>query len=81
MDIEKFFQDTLETRIERLEKKNKENESNILRMLKHLKIDDKEITKLEQIKTKNVNVEERIKYLEKRDIIIEKALLGIIERL
>ena len=81
MDIEKFFQDTLETRIARLEKKNKENESNILRMLKHLKIDDKEITNLEQIKTKNVSVEERIKYLEKRDIIIEKALLGIIERL
>ena len=38
MDIEKFFQDTLENRIERLEKKNKANESNILRMLKHLKV-------------------------------------------
>ena len=81
MDIEKFFQDTLETRIERLEKKNKENESNILRILEHLKIDDKEITEPEQIKNKNVSIEERIKNLEKRDIIIEKALLGIIERL
>ena len=45
------------------------------------KIDDKEITEPEQIKNKNVSIEERIKNLEKRDIIIEKALLGIIERL
>ena len=89
MDIENFFQDTLETRIERLEKKNKENESNILRIFEHLNMNDKgtidkgTIDKgtINQIKNKNVSIEERIKNLEKRDIIIEKALLGIIERL
>ena len=35
----------------------------------------------EQIKTKNVSIEERIKNLENKYIIIEKSLLGIIERL
>ena len=96
MDIENFFQDTLETRIERLEKKNKENESNILRIFEHLNMNDKgtidkgtidkgtidkgTINQIKNIKEEK-DLEKRINYLEKRDIIIEKALLGIIERL
>lgn len=90
MDIENFFQDTLEDRIKRLEKKNIENESNILRILEYLKLNNN-IGTIDQIKNitqdknkdkdKDECLEKRIIYLESRNIIIEKALLGIIERL
>ena len=90
MDIENFFQDTLEDRIKRLEKKNIENESNILRILEYLKLNNN-IGTIDQIKNINKDknkdkdkdecLEKRIIYLESRNIIIEKALLGIIERL
>lgn len=78
MNIEEFFQDTLEMKIERLEKKNVENINNISRIMKHLKINDEVIN--EKLKTENT-IEERIKFLEKKNIIIDKALIEIIKRL
>ena len=78
MNIEEFFQDTLEMKIERLEKKNVENINNISRIMKHLKINDEVIN--EKLKTENT-IEERIKFLEKKNIIIDKALIEKIKRL
>ena len=63
MNIEEFFQDTLEMKIERLEKKNVENINNISRIMKHLKINDEVIN--EKLKTENT-IEERITFLEKK---------------